>query len=153
MISGVYWPASPAYLARSRSLTGTVSRRKRVDGTCGKKPKVVLSSIQRALLRAHTYARAHTLRITTSLWRPAGQCILQARPLILDCLLEEHSVDFILGSHAGMAQCPGLGFPSLHDPYMHVSDSVWICFGGAANKVEALQETVKNVPLGSYPSV
>lgn len=73
--------------------------------------------------------------------------------LVLDCFLEEHSVDVILGSHAGMAWCPGLGFPSLHYPCMHVSDSVWICFGGAANKVEALQKTVKNVPLGSYPSV
>lgn len=74
--------------------------------------------------------------------------------LILDCLLEKQSVDFILGSHAGMAWYPGLlGFPSLGYPCMHVSDSTWVCFGGAANKVEALQETVKNVPSGSHPSV
>lgn len=126
-----------------------------MDGIYGKKPKVVLSSIQRALLRAHTYVRAHTdLGLPPCSGDQQDSVSSEPGLLILGCLLEEQSVDFILGSHAGMAWCPDLlGFPSLHYPCMHVSDSVWICFGGAANKVEALQETVKNVPLGSYPSV
>lgn len=126
-----------------------------MDGACGKKPKVVLSSIHRALLRAHTYARAHT---DSGLLPRSGdqQDSVASEPglLIFDCLFEEQSVEFILGSHAGVAWCLGLlGFPSLGYPCMHVSYSTWVCFGGAANKVEALQETVKNVPSGSHPSV